>query len=157
MMAHGGEGVRERIAGFEHKGTLQKDQRLRHLRRHPRIDVGLGLQHQVIGAETVRSLTPDTFGFGAAHAGLNRTDHVQGDFVLQSENVVKRAVEALSPQLAPGRGFDHPGRDADTVAALLQAALQQIAHAEFAAGALQIRRHALDRRRSNSARPRTAT
>ena len=57
MMAHGGEGVRQRIGGVERKCPLQQDKCLRHLRRHSRIDVGLGLQHQVIGIETIGSLS----------------------------------------------------------------------------------------------------
>lgn len=56
----------------------------------------------------------------------------QRDLVLHGEDVVDGAVVALGPEMGTAGGIDQLGGDADAVAALANAALEDMAHAELA-------------------------
>ena len=65
-------------------------------------------------------------------ARLDDADDALGDLILKLENVVQRAVEAVGPEMRAGFGFDQLRGDAQPGARLAHAALQHVAHAEFA-------------------------
>ena len=141
VMAHRRECVCQRISRFQLEGTVQKDQRIRYLRRHSGINIRLRLQDEIVSVEAVRPLAFDSFNFGPAQVRLDRADHIQGNFVLQRKNVIERTIEALGPQMAATLRFNHLRGNADTAAVLPHASLQQVAHAQLAADALHVHRH----------------
>src|SRR6478736_1062247 len=124
MMAHRCVCVRKRVSGIQRECPFQMDQRLCNLRRHPRIDVGLSLQNQVIGIKVIGPLASYTFGFGPAQARLYGADHVQGDLVLKRKNIIERAFKSLGPQMPSRFCLYHLGGDADTTAILTYASLE---------------------------------
>src|SRR6266851_2538568 len=123
MMAHGGEGVRQRICRIERERAFEQHERVGHLRRHPGIDVRLRLQDKVVSIEAVGPFALHALEFGAPQAGLDGADHVQGNLVLKRENVIERTIETLGPQMSPGLRLYHLSRDADTTAILTHASL----------------------------------
>ncbi|MCY1305917.1 hypothetical protein D9M70_557460 [compost metagenome] len=85
----------------------------------------------VVGVETFGRLA-----FGALHLDpfelrRNRADDAFGYLILQLENVVERAFEALGPEMRTGRGIDELAGDADLLSRFAHAPFQNIAHAEL--------------------------
>ena len=66
-----------------------------------------------------------------------------GDLILQFEDVVERAFEAIGPEMRPGCRVDQLPGDADAVGGLADAAFQHIAHAQLAADLLHVHGAAL--------------
>ena len=71
--------------------------------------------------------------------GDNRAYHV----VLDGKDVLKLTVVVLGPAVGPSGGFDQLGSYANAVAGTPYAALQHIAHAQFASDLADVDRLAL--------------
>ncbi len=98
VMAFRRIGVRQPISRIEGERTLQQRQRFCRALRHPRKHIGLSLQCQIIGVETVRPFALDALDLGLAQARLDRADDGSGDLVLQRENVVERRGRSVRPR-----------------------------------------------------------
>lgn len=86
---------------------------------------------------------PGPLNYRLKYRRLNGTHDIGGDTVLQIEDIGKIAVILLGPQMAAGRGLEQLGRDAHAFARFPDAAFEYIAHAEFPADPLRVRRLAL--------------
>src|SRR3972149_10863116 len=64
--------------------------------------------------------------------GLDTADHAAGDLVLDREHVVERPIVALRPQVIAGRRLDELPGDPDPVAALSDAAFEDVPNPELA-------------------------
>lgn len=90
MMAHRSIAMRERIGRFERDRVLKKYQRPGPLLRHTGIDITLGLQHEMIGIETVRAPAPEALDLGLPHPRRNGAHRCQRDLVLKRKDVFGR-------------------------------------------------------------------
>ena len=115
MMAHRGKCMRQRIGGIKRECTFQKYKRFCRAIWHPGIDVGLSLQHEIIGIEAIWPLAFDALDFRAAQARLDRADDRERDLVLKGENIVERAIVAFGPDMSPCCGVDELPRDPHTM------------------------------------------
>ena len=68
----------------------------------------------------------------------DRADDACRHLVLQLEDVLERAVEAIGPEMCAGRRVDELAGDAHPVAGLAHAAFEHVAHAELAADLLHV-------------------
>src|SRR5262249_54211279 len=68
----------------------------------------------------------------------NRADHARGDLILQIEDIIERALEAIRPQVTASGGIDQLSGDAHAVRRLAYAAFEQIANTEFTTDLLRI-------------------
>ncbi len=104
---------------------------------------GVCLNHRLPSAEILRraGLRADTLGLQELR--LDCSDNLPGDFVLQGEDVCQIAVVAVGPDVVIRRGIDQLRGNAHTITALAHAALQHVAHAQFAGDALNVDRLAL--------------
>src|SRR5258708_20287623 len=80
---------------------------------------------------------------GGVELRLDRDDDARRDLVLEREEVGERPLVALDPDFASGAGIGEVHPDADTLAGPLDAAFEDVAHAEFAADLLHVDRSAL--------------
>src|SRR6266403_2643021 len=80
---------------------------------------------------------------GSVELRLDRDDDARRDLVLEREEVGQRPLVALDPDFASGAGIGEVHPDADTLAGPLDAAFEDVAHAEFAADLLHVDRSAL--------------
>ena len=69
---------------------------------------------------------------------LDRSHDLFRNFILQGKNVRQVAVVSIGPDVIAGCGVDELRGDAHAIAALAHAALQHVAHAEFAGDALHV-------------------
>ncbi len=93
-----------------------------------------------MGREAFSALLLSALQGRAFHAtGECRYDHLR-NLVLNSEDVGQVAVIALGPQVTGVHAVDQLRGDADLVARLLHAALNNIAHAQLTAHVLGLRR-----------------
>src|SRR5215475_7834355 len=74
-------------------------------------------------------MQPCLFAFGQLHLHLSRQN--EGDFILDGENVVDRAVIAFGPDVRAAIGIDKLGRYANALTALANAALQSVSHTKL--------------------------
>ena len=65
-----------------------------------------GAQVEIVGVEVVRPLALGPLDLGVKQARLDRADDTQCDLVLQFEDVVERAVEAVGPDVGAGCRVD---------------------------------------------------
>ncbi len=72
-------------------------------------------------------------GLGDRQLGLQCAGDARGDLVLQREQIAEVAVEPLRPELRAGCGIDQLDVDPHFLAGTLDAAFDDIAHAELAA------------------------
>src|SRR5574337_205072 len=73
MLAHRRVAVRQSVAGVEFDRAFEQYERPHDLLRHAGIDIGLSAQHEIVGIETVRPFSLDTFDFRFPHARRDRT------------------------------------------------------------------------------------
>ncbi len=99
------------------------------------------MQHEIVRVEAVRPLAFDALHFGPTQVRLDGADDIQGDFVLNLENVIERTVEALAPKMASAFRLDHLRGDAHTTVVFAYASLKQVSYAEFATHAFHVHRH----------------
>jgi hypothetical protein len=107
------------------------------------MEVRHAAQIVVVGVEAFGWLALRALDLGPLELRRNRADDGLGDLILQLENIVERAFEALGPQMRPGGRIDQLPGDAHLVRRLAHAAFQHIAHAELAADLLHVDRAAL--------------
>src|SRR5215472_12339147 len=93
---------------------------------------------QIIDVPASLRLAAGPLDFRAAQYRSDRANHALGDPVLQIERVFKGAVEAFGPQMLAGRRLNQLTANADAVAGLAEAALDDIAHAQLAGELLRI-------------------
>jgi hypothetical protein len=105
---------------------------------HRHLGKGLGTQIEVVSVEVFRALASGALDFRLAEVGFDGADDVEGQFILQFEDVAQRAVVALGPDMRAGFSFDQLRSDADPVAGPAQTAFENIAHAQLAAGLLHV-------------------
>ena len=72
----------------------------------------------VVGVEAFGRLALRAFDLRLLELRRDRADDARGDLVLQIEDVVEGAFEALRPEMGPGRRIDELAGDTDAVAAL---------------------------------------
>src|SRR6185437_7051355 len=109
-MALRGISVRKRISRIELKRAFQKCQRFGRWRRHPRINVRLRLQDQIIGVEAVRPFALDALDLRESQARLDRANNGQCELVLKGENIVELTIVTLGPNVRSDCGVDElPG------------------------------------------------
>src|SRR5690348_13347106 len=75
--------------------------------------------------------SPGAFDLRTLQARLDDADHLVSDLVLKRENVVQRAVEPVGPEMRARLRLDQLGGDAQTIARLAHAALDDIVNAEL--------------------------
>ena len=75
--------------------------------------------------------------------GFDRGNHFLGNLVLQRENIAEFAIIAIGPDVIACGSIDQLRSDPYAVAVLAHAALQHIAHAQFAGHALHVNRFSL--------------
>ena len=97
----------------------------------------------VVGVQAFRRLALGALDLGPFELRRDRADDAFRDLVLQFEDVVERAFEALRPEMRAGRGVDQLPGDAHPVAGLAHAAFQHVAHAKLAADLLHVHGPAL--------------
>src|ERR1700739_2248352 len=88
-------------------------------------------QIEVISGKVRGRLTVGALDLGLAQLWFDRAGDAGRDLVLQVENVVERAVEAVGPDVSAGRGVDQLPGDAHPVAGFAHAAFEHVAHAEL--------------------------
>src|SRR6516162_10120736 len=84
----------------------------------PGMAVGQSAQKELIGSEVGRSTVGRTCDFGRLHRGLDDAGDARRHFVLKVEDIFKRAVEAVRPEMRAGRRIDQLRRDAHATARL---------------------------------------
>src|SRR5216683_164111 len=87
----------------------------------------------------LRAFAPDALDLGPTQARLDRSDHTEGDLVLQREDVVDRAIVAFGPDVPAALGLDQLAGDADAAHRPAHAAVEHIAHPEFATDLADVR------------------
>ena len=102
-------------------------------------------QNQVVGLEVAGPLAraPGAAPFGGVEFSGERGDDLARDLVLNGEDVLERAVVAFGPQVMPGRRLDELSGNAYLVSRLANAALEDVAHPQFAAHVLHPHRFSL--------------
>ena len=90
----------------------------------------IGSDQHIPGIEILRRAILRADAFGLQQLGLNCGHNFLGDLVLQRKDVRQIAIVMVGPQVLTGRSVDQLGGDAYAVAALANAALQDIAHAQ---------------------------
>ena len=87
----------------------------------------------VVGVQAFGWLALRALDLGPLELRRNRADDRLGDLILQLEDIVEGAFEALGPQMRPGGRIDQLPGDPHPVRRLAHAAFQHIAHAELTA------------------------
>ena len=78
------------------------------------------------------------YAFSLQELRLDGGDDFLGDLVLEFEDVRQVAIITVGPDVVVRRGVDELGGDAHAVAALADAALQDVAHAKLASDAFDV-------------------
>src|SRR5262249_25376679 len=65
----------------------------------------------VVGIKAFSRLVPRTLDFGLLQFRRNRADNARSDLVLQIEDVIERAIEAIRPQVTTSGGVDQLSGD----------------------------------------------
>src|SRR5271165_6735763 len=102
-----------------------------------------GAQIEIVGIEALGRLAGRPLDFRLAELRFNRADDAARYLVLQLEDVVEHAVEAVCPDVSPSRRVDQLAGNAHTVTGLADASFEHIAHPEFTSDLAQIGRFAL--------------
>ena len=92
----------------------------------------LGGQHALIGRHVVRRLALRTVVRGGLDATGQRRDNRAGHLVLDGENVLELAVVAFGPNVPVGFCVDQLHGDADAIARLSHASLEDVFDRKFA-------------------------
>ena len=116
---------------------------------HPRIVIGVpgclmnlrdALQVVVIGIQICSRLASCALDLGLLHLGGDCAHHACRNLILQIENILNGAVEAVGPDMRSRRCVDELSGDAYAVRGLANAAFQHIAHAKLVTNLLHIDR-----------------
>ena len=99
----------------------------------PRCRLRHAAQIVVVGVEALGRLALGALDLRLLELWRDRADDALGHPVLQLEDVLERAVEAVGPEMGAGRRIDELAGDAHAVRGLAHAAFEHVAHAELAA------------------------
>ena len=92
----------------------------------------LAALHKLPGIETFRRLASGAFALACPDLRLDRADDLFGDLVLQIEDVIQTAVEAIRPEVVTAGRIDQLRTYTHAVTRLADAAFDDIAHTQFA-------------------------
>src|SRR5262245_56601851 len=92
----------------------------------------------IIGVEALCGLTLGTLDLRLLQLGPDRAYDVRSHLVLQIEDILQRAIEAVGPEMHPGGGVDELACDTHPVCRLAHAPLEHVADAQLAAHLLYI-------------------
>ena len=95
-------------------------------------------QIEIVAFEFLRGLVPRPLELGLLEPRRDQADDAGRDLVLQAEYILELAFEPVRPDMGAARGLDQLTGNADPVAGPADAALEHIAHAEFAADLLDV-------------------
>ncbi|MDT4825257.1 hypothetical protein FQZ97_585350 [compost metagenome] len=98
----------------------------------------------VVGVQAFRRFALGALDFRPFELWRDCANNAFGDLILQFEDVVEHALEALCPDMRPGRRVDELPGDAHPVPALAHATFQHVAHAELLADFLDVHHPALE-------------
>ena len=107
------------------------------------IQVRPAAQIVVVGVEALGRLALGALDLRPLELRRDRADDARGHLILQLEDIVERAFEAVRPEMRRGRSVDELPGDAHPVRRLAHAAFQHVAHAQFAADLPHVDRAAL--------------
>lgn len=125
------------VAGIEVDRLLEQPRCLRgSLRIAP--GHGIALQHAFIRGQARRRLAAGPDRIGGLDPANERADDRLDHFVLDLEEVGRRAVEAFSPNIAAGLAIDQLRCDPNTLAQPANAAFEDVANIEFMRDPLEI-------------------
>ena len=94
--------------------------------------MGQSAQKEIIGVQTFGPLALERSISDRCRLGSTMPITFVGDLILQVEYVLQAPSISLGPQMRAGLGLDELRGDAQAIARLAHAALQHVAHAEFA-------------------------
>jgi hypothetical protein len=123
--------------GIEFDCLVEQSQRIVIGLAAPLVEARHRAQEVVIGVEACW-LALGALDFGLLQLRRDRADDGRGDPILQLENVLDLAVEAIGRNVRAGRCIDELRRDAHTVGRFAHAAFKNIAHAELAPDLLYV-------------------
>src|SRR5437764_7264860 len=95
------------------------------------------------GTEILRWLRLGPLVLGATELGLDLPGDPQGDLILDSEDIVQLAVEALRPDVVATEAVEELSRNSDVPFGFAHASFHDIAHTERRGDLTQIRRRLL--------------
>jgi hypothetical protein len=130
LVAHAKPSVGDGVVRVERERIVQKPRRNLRVGGHRSHDVRHRAQTEIVGAEVIGVLAPRALDFGFPQARLDDADHLVGDLILEVEHIRDRPVEPVGPQMRARLGLDQLPRDAQAIAGLAHAALQDITHAK---------------------------
>jgi hypothetical protein len=133
----------EQKGRIKFKGAAGQQDRLGKALLGPFVLLRQCAQVEVVGVEVLGRLAAGPVGFAEAHSWLNGADDARCDLILQFEDIVEAAVEAVGAQERAGRGVDQLSGDADAGAGLPDRAFEYVAHPQLARHLLHINRLAL--------------
>ena len=96
------------------------------------MELGNSAQVEIIGVKAIGRLADRTLSLELAELGLDCAGDAARHLVLQFEDVVESAVEAVGPDVGAGGGVDQLAGDAHSVLGFAHRALEHIAHAQLA-------------------------
>ena len=131
LMAPGEVAMRSCVIGFEPDGILEQGQRALGIAGHGQGGIGQGPQVEIVGIVTVRTAAACPLDLGTPEVGLDRPHDVHGEFVLEPENVVERAVVVVGPDKSGGLSVDELAAQPEMVSNPPHTAVEQVAYAQF--------------------------
>src|SRR4026209_333067 len=97
LVAPGQQAVAASIVGLQRQRLFQQRHRFGCLLWHGNVRTWKSAQNEVVSVETAGSFALDALDLRMAQTRLDSAYHAQGDFVLQSDNVVEPSVVAFRP------------------------------------------------------------
>src|SRR5215216_2538732 len=97
----------------------------------------------VVGIEAPGRLVLSTLDLGPLQLRRDGAHDVHSSPILQIEDVVERSLEAIRPQMRPGRRIDELRRDAHPVPHLAHATFEHVVYAQLATDLLHVHGPAL--------------
>ena len=89
-------------------------------------------QIKVVGSQVIGWEAGRPRGLGGLQCRLNHPGNADRYLVLKLEHIFERAVKAIGPEMGPGSGVDQLCGDPNSIAALSNAAFEDIADAKIA-------------------------
>src|SRR5215831_6459601 len=97
----------------------------------------------IIGIETFGRLALGSFDLGLLQLGCDRAYDAAGHLILEIEDILNPAIEAIDPDMRTPRGIDKLPSDPHPASRPAHAAFQHIAHAELTTHLLYVHRATL--------------
>jgi hypothetical protein len=125
------KGVSPGVGGFDGDGPLQQNLRFRVLRAIELVEHDQGAHHEAPRIDAVGLLGRGPITFFRVQVRLDGRDHAFRDVVLNGKDVLELAIIARGPDMLACLRVDQLRGDADASGRRLDAALQDVAHAEL--------------------------